>query len=59
MEEFRKNGGYGSNYFWGMLKNNRVKGIKSLRDLREKISQRMKRLLRWQGTILKRMASRQ
>ena len=36
LEEFRKNGGYGSSYFWGTVKNNRVKGIKSLRDPRGK-----------------------
>ena len=36
MEEFRKIGGYGSGYFWGKVKNNRVKEIKSLRDTRGK-----------------------
>ena len=36
LEEFRKNGGYGSGYFLGKVKNNRVKGIKSLRDRRGK-----------------------
>ena len=32
LEEFRKNGGYGSGCFWGKVKNNRVKEIKNLRD---------------------------
>ena len=36
LEEFRKNGGYGSGYFLGKVKNNRVKGIKSLKDPRGK-----------------------
>ena len=36
LEEFRKNGGHDSGYFWGKVKNNRVKGIKCLRDPRGK-----------------------